>query len=86
MVVRLQTWVENVCVSKSACDPEHSYNDESGNVANHPKSPNTGEAIGSHHHAADGWRQAADCRVHRHVQSQHRACVLLQIGTKLKIK
>ena len=56
----------------------HSDNKEGANITNNAKSSDAGEAIGSHHHPADGWSKAADCRVHRHVQAKHRAGVLLK--------
>ena len=57
----------------------HSDNKEGANITNDAKSSDAGEAIGSHHHPADGWSKAADCRVHRHVQAKHRAGVLLKV-------
>ena len=57
----------------------HSDNKEGANITNNAKSSDAGEAVGSHHHPADGWSKAADCRVHRHVQAKHRAGVLLKV-------
>ena len=75
--------VDNNANTPSSCrrwlSHGHSDNKEGANITNNAKSSDAGEAIGSHHHPADGWSKAADCRVHRHVQAKHRAGVLLKV-------